>query len=227
MRREGCDGVGQAARRVADVWDRATAKQKSHWLTSGMEFSFSVSGKYRSYRRANHWLTSGMEFSFSVAGPRIAGASLRGRRRRCGEGSATMHHKNGTVPDSAAERRHRISIAVLMEPFRCGAKRRLEEGQGDDPCTTPRMNNEQLRKKGAHRVALKQLWKELPISERNEIGQLLAQMMTRKILPPKPEEGSNEWPQGNLVRRRKRRNAQRRDGFRIREAPAETAKLII
>jgi hypothetical protein len=48
------------------------------------------------------------------------------------------------------------------------------------------------RKKGAHRVALKQLWKELPISERNEIGQLLAQMMTRKILPPKPEEGSNE-----------------------------------
>jgi hypothetical protein len=48
------------------------------------------------------------------------------------------------------------------------------------------------RKKGAHRVALKQLWKELSISDRNEIGQLLAQMIARKILPPKPEEGSNE-----------------------------------
>jgi hypothetical protein len=49
------------------------------------------------------------------------------------------------------------------------------------------------RKKGAHRVALKQLWKELPNSDRNEIEQLLAQMIARKILPPKlEEEGSNE-----------------------------------
>jgi hypothetical protein len=48
------------------------------------------------------------------------------------------------------------------------------------------------RKKGAHRAALKELWKELPNSDRNEIGQLLAQMIARKILPPKPEEGSYE-----------------------------------
>jgi hypothetical protein len=28
-------------------------------------------------------------------------------------------------------------------------QRRLEEGQGEDPCTTPRTNNEQAKKKGA------------------------------------------------------------------------------
>ena len=142
-----------------------------------------------------------------------------------------MHHKNASVP--SLRERPKISIAALMG-LAVWCRRRLEEDQGDDPCTTPRMNDEpakktrpanlagehrnprefvdvnkrphtsfkrilalssevcQPRKKGAHRVALKQLWKSLPISERNEIGQLLAQMLTRKILPPKSEEGSNE-----------------------------------
>ena len=39
---------------------------------------------------------------------------------------------------------------------------------------------------------LKQIWKELPNTERIEIGQLLAQMIARKILPPNREEESDE-----------------------------------
>lgn len=45
---------------------------------------------------------------------------------------------------------------------------------------------------GALQVALNQLWKQLPNADRFEIGQLLAQMIARQILPPGREEGCDD-----------------------------------
>jgi hypothetical protein len=81
---------------------------------------------------------------------------------------------------------------VCLEELAVWCQRRLEDGQGEDPCTIPGKSNEQT-KKAAHRAALKEVWKELPDSVRAKIGQLMAQMIARKILPPGSEEGSNEY----------------------------------
>ncbi len=152
---------------------------------------------------AKHRLTSGWEFSFfgcrafrsCRSKPSRTATAVRRRLRPQCTTRTGLSRSRASLP--------RISIAALMEPGGVVPARRLEEGQGDDPCTTPRMNNEQPKKGEVHRVALKQLWKELPISERNEIGQLLAADDDSKdrFLQSQRRDPMNSH-KGNLVRRR-------------------------
>ncbi len=84
----------------------------------------------------------------------------------------------------------KISESALLE-LADWCRQRLELNHGGDICTSPRKNEGPV-KGGARRIPLNQLWKQLADADRVEIGQLLAQMITRQILPPEREEGSDE-----------------------------------
>ena len=102
----------------------------------------------------------------------------------------SRHNAPQTVNCPASSQLVKISVSALLE-LATWCQQRIEQNHGGQTCTSPGTNDDWV-KGGVHQLPLNQLWKQLPDADRVEIGQLLAQMIARQILPPGREEESHE-----------------------------------